>query len=44
MVEIKDEKLDKIKGGMSISPVWIGIGIAALVVFLSGVIEGLTKP
>lgn len=42
--EIKEEKLDTIKGGMSVSPVWIGIGIAALVVFISGVIEGITNP
>ena len=44
MVEIKEEKLDQIKGGMNISPVWIGIGIAALIIFLSGVIEGITNP
>lgn len=44
MVEVKDDKLEEIKGGMNISPVWIGIGIAALLVFISGVIDGITNP
>lgn len=35
-------ELEKIKGG-GIS-VWAGVGIAAIVVFLAGVIEGITNP
>ena len=41
--EIEPEKLDKITGGTAIS-IWTGIVIAAIVVFIAGVIEGLTKP
>ena len=38
MVELKDNKLDKISGG-GIEWVGIGIGISALIVFIAGVIE-----
>lgn len=45
---IKIEKLDilaqeNIKGGAMVS-VWTGIVIAAIAVFLSGLIEGITNP
>lgn len=40
---ISSELLDTIKGVSSV-PVWTGIAIAALIVFLSGVIEGITNP
>lgn len=43
ITRIDNEKLEKIQGGATIS-VWAGIAIAAIIVFLSGVIEGLTKP
>lgn len=46
MIKIKKievEELDKIKGGATIS-IWTGIVIAAVVIFLSGVIEGITNP
>lgn len=43
MTKIKQEELDKIKGGTSIT-IWTGMAIAAIVIFLSGVIEGLTNP
>ena len=36
-------QLEKIKGGATIT-VWTGIAIAAIVIFLSGVIEGITNP
>ena len=42
MVELKDNKLDKISGG-GIEWVGIGIGISALIVFIAGVIEGQIK-
>lgn len=40
---ISDDKLDKISGG---GVEWLGVGlaIAAIVVFLAGVIEGYTNP
>ncbi len=41
--KIEKEQLERIKGGAAIS-VWTGIAIAAIVVFLSGVIEGITNP
>lgn len=46
MVKIKNietNELEKIKGGASIS-VLTGVVIAAIVVFISGVIEGITNP
>ena len=42
IIKIEDEKLDKIKGG-SIT-VWTVVGITALVIFISGVIKGITNP
>ncbi len=41
MKVVKDEKLKQINGGFS---AWVGVGIAAAIVFLSGVIEGITNP
>lgn len=41
--KIEEEDLEKIKGGEAVS-IWIGIAIAAIVVFISGVIEGITNP
>lgn len=46
MIKIKNievTELEKIKGGASIS-VLTGIVITAIVVFISGVIEGITNP
>ncbi len=43
MTIISDEKLEKIKGGGS-AAIWIGLGVTALIVFLSGVIDGFTNP
>ena len=40
---IKEEQLENIKGGAAIT-IWTGIAITAIVVFLSGVIEGITNP
>lgn len=44
MSKIEEEKLEKIKGGEGVAAVWIGIAIAAALVFISGVIEGITNP
>ncbi len=41
MEEIKTKDLENITGGFS---VWMGVGIAAIVVFLAGVLEGITNP
>jgi len=41
--KISDNELEKIKGGAAIS-VWTGIAIAAIVIFISGIIEGITNP
>ncbi len=43
IIKVNDEKLEKISGG---SVEWLGIGlaIAAIVIFLSGVFEGYTNP
>lgn len=41
MKTLNEKELEKITGGFS---VWMGIGIAAVVVFLSGVLEGITNP
>ena len=40
---IKEKDLENIKGGATIT-VWTGVIITAIVVFLSGVIEGITNP
>jgi len=41
MKQIRDEELKKMSGGFSI---WAGIGIAAVVVFLVGVVDGIIHP
>ena len=40
--KIDEIELENIKGG-AIS-VWTGIAIAAIVIFISGIIEGITNP
>ncbi len=40
---IQEEKLERIKGGATIS-IWAGIAVAAIVIFISGIIEGITNP
>lgn len=44
MVKLNEEKLEKIKGGEGVSAVFIGVAVAAAIVFISGVIEGITNP
>jgi lactobin A/cerein 7B family class IIb bacteriocin len=40
---LENEELDNIKGG-SATAIWIGLAITAVVVFASGLIEGITNP
>ena len=44
MEKINEEKLEKIKGGEGVSAVFIGVAVAAALVFISGIIEGITNP
>lgn len=44
MRKIDEEKLEKIKGGEGVAAVWIGIAIASALIFISGIIEGITNP
>ena len=41
MIQIENNELVQIMGGNSIL---IGVAVAAIVVFISGVIEGITNP
>ena len=41
MQRLNKNDLENVIGGFS---VWMGIGIAAIVVFLAGVLEGITNP
>lgn len=41
--KIENEDLKKIKGGFEVNA-WIVLGIAAIIVFASGVISGITNP
>lgn len=46
MVKIErldNNTLEKVKGG-EVNPIWIGIAVAAVVIFISGIIDGLTNP
>ena len=40
---ILNKDLETIKGGTSVS-VWTGIIVSAIVIFVSGLIEGITNP
>lgn len=45
MKRLNEERLEKIKGGEGIAAaIWIGIAISAGVIFISGIIEGITNP
>ena len=45
MKTISNEQLENIKGGATTAfSVWTGVVIASIVIFISGVIEGITNP
>lgn len=42
---INNEQLENIKGGATTAfSVWTGVVIASIVIFISGIIEGITNP
>ena len=43
ITKINNKTLEKINGGGS-AAIWIGLGVTAIAVFLSGVIEGIANP
>lgn len=43
IIKVDDTQMEKIKGG-SVPYVWIGIAVAALIIFLSGVVDGIANP
>ena len=43
IVKEADNQLVEIKGG-TVPYVWIGIAVAAVIVFLSGIIDGISNP
>ena len=43
MKKIEVDQLEKVKGGATIS-IWTGVMIATIIIFLSGVVEGITNP
>ena len=44
MIRLNEIELNKIRGGAVGTTILIGIGVVALIVFLSGVISGYTNP
>lgn len=43
MEKLSNNQLNDIKGGFTMNA-WLALGIAAVVVFLSGVFEGISNP
>lgn len=43
MKQLDTNELCNVKGGFTVTP-WLVLGISAAIVFLSGVIEGITNP
>lgn len=43
MIVLEDQELERINGG-AVPYIWIGIAVAAVIIFLSGVIDGITNP
>lgn len=44
MSRIESNELEKIKGGEGVAAVWIGLAVTAAIIFISGVIQGITNP
>ena len=43
IIKVEDTQLEEITGG-SVPYVWIGIAVVALIIFLSGVVDGIANP
>ena len=43
IVKLEEAQLETIKGG-AVPYIWIGIAVAALIIFLSGVVDGTANP
>ena len=43
IVRVEDEQLEQIQGG-AVPYIWIGIGVVAFIVLLSGFLDGITNP
>ena len=43
MERINENNLEKIKGGTT-EGIWIGLGVASLCIFISGIIQGIVNP
>lgn len=43
IVKLEDKQLEEIQGG-TVPYVWIGIAVAALLIFLSGFVDGIVNP
>ena len=43
IVKVDEKQLEQITGG-AVPYVWIGIAIAALIIFISGVVDGIANP
>lgn len=41
--QLKNAELEKIQGG-EVATIWVALGISSLVIFICGVIEGITNP
>ncbi len=44
MIKINEFELSKVRGGAVGTAILIGIGVVALIVFISGIISGYTNP
>ncbi len=43
IIKVEEKELEKISGG-AVPYIWIGIAVAAALIFLSGVIDGIANP
>ena len=43
IVKVADQELEEVRGG-AVPYIWIGIAVAALIIFLSGVVDGIANP
>ncbi len=43
IIKVEDKELERVSGG-AVPYIWIGIAVAAALIFLSGVIDGIANP